>query len=204
MDDVTAARRATAEGWAVLLPASWWTIDLRTEEARRGAVAALVERQVGRADDRASLRAEIRRHLVRAADDASRAGGRFMAVSLMRVGDRPVPATLTLYRLLGADLTAQGVVELEAVLRPGTTEEDRLDLAEGPVGPVLRRVTRRAGSAEVGGEDVPLLVADYWVDPGDERGLLHLSFSTPMVAVTDAMLTLFDTVVASVGPVEGA
>lgn len=200
-DAVTSVRRPSADGWSLVLPASWWTIDLRTEESRRRGADGLVTEQVGRADDRAALRAELRRHLGRAAGDAARAGGRFMAVSLMRVGDRPVPATLTVYRLAGSDLETQGVVELEAVLRSTTLEGDRLELAAGPVGPILRRVRQRAGSAELGAEDVSLLVADYWVDPGDARGLLYLSFTSPLVQVAEAMLELFDTVVASVGPV---
>jgi hypothetical protein len=197
-----AVRRPTADGWGLLLPASWWTVDLREEKARRRSVAALAEHQLGRQDDRASLRADLRKHLDRAADDAAAAGGRFMAISLMRVGDVPVPASLTVFRLPGEGLTSQGVRELEAALRPGIADGVTLDVADAPAGPVLRRVAQRAGAAELGATDVPLLVADYWLDPGDGRGLLLLSFSTPLVQARDAALLLFDTVVASVGPTD--
>lgn len=199
---MTAVRRPTADGWGLLLPASWWTIDLRKEPVRRRSVAALVEQQLGRQDDRAALRADLRRHLDRAADDAAAAGGLFMAISLMRVDDVPVPASLTVFRMPGEGLAGQGVREMEAMLRPDVADGVTLDIADAPAGPVLRRIGERTGSADLGAEDVPLLVADYWLDPGDGRGLLFLTFSTPLVQARDAALLLFDTVVASVGPVD--
>lgn len=203
-DGDAGVRRPTADGWGLLLPASWWTVDLRSEQGRHRSVAGLVQEQIGRQDDRAALRADTRRHLERAADDAANAGGLFMAISLMRVGDVPLPATVTVFRVPGQGLTDQGVRELEAALRPGTPEGTALDVADGPVGPVLRRVSERPGSAELGAEAVPLMLADYWVDPGDGRGLLYLSFSSPLVQAREPLLRLFDLVVASVGPVDGA
>ena len=208
MTDAATVRRPTADGWGLLLPASWWTVDLRDEQARRRSVAALAERQIGRQDDRASLRADLRKHLDRAADDAAAAGGLFMAISLMRVGDVPRPASLTAFRLPGegltSSLTGTGVRELEAVLRPDLPAGVALDIADAPAGPVLRRVAQRSGSADLGARDVSLLLADYWLDPGDGRGLLFLSFSTPLVQAREPLLQLFDMVISSVGPVDGS
>lgn len=208
MTDGLAVRRPTADGWGLLLPATWWTVDLRDEQARRRSVATLAEQQIGRQDDRAALRADLRKHLDRAADDAATAGGLFMAISLMRVGDVPLPASLTVFRLPGegltSTLTGTGVRELEAVLRSDLPAGVALDIADAPAGPVLRRVSQRSGSADLGAQDVPLLLADYWLDPGDARGLLYLSFSTPLVQAREPVLELFDMVVSSVGPVDGS
>lgn len=199
-----AALRPLADGWGVLLPSSWWSVPLATPQGRRKGIAALVEEQVGRADQHAGLRADLRRHLEQAADDAAAAGGRILAVSLMRAGGVPVPATLTVYRVPGAGLLERGVAEMHDVLAADDGAADALELAEGPSGAVLRRVTRRPGAASVGGQGVELLLADYWVDPGDGRGPLCLSFSTPLVGQAPAMLELFDVIVASVGPAGGA
>lgn len=201
--DGEAALRPLADGWGVLLPSSWWSISLATESTRRKGVASLVEEQVGRADVKASLRADLRRHLDGVADSAAAAGGRILAVSLMRAEGIPVPATLTVFRVPGGGLLERGVAEMHDVLAADSDASDALELAEGPSGAVLRRITRRPGSEALGGEGVELLLADYWVDPGDGRGLLCLSFSTPLVGQAHAMLGLFDVIVASVGPVGG-
>ncbi|CAN5304254.1 hypothetical protein BH11ACT1_BH11ACT1_22260 [soil metagenome] len=189
----------------ILLPASWWTIDLRDEQSRRRSVARLVDQQIGRVDDRAALRADARRQLGAAADQAAAAGGRMMAVSLMEAQGIPVTATLTTYRIPGGDVTGAGVIELESIMRKDAVTDDgsSLDLAEGHQGPVLRRVSRGAGPVELGAERIPMLRVDYWLDPDDGHGLMLLTFSTPLIGLREAFLDLFDTIVASVGPAEG-
>ena len=178
------------------------TVDLRDEAARRRSVSALVERQVGRDDSRASLRGDLRSQLGRAADDAARAGGRIMAVSLMRADGIPVPATLTMYRVPGAALDDRGAEELARLLRASQQQHDEIEIAHGLLGPVLRRVSRRQGDASIGGSDVTLLLVDYWLDPTDAHGLMQLSFSSPLLELREGLLELFDAIVASVSPAE--
>ena len=201
-DDSEGVRRPRVGAFGVLLPASWWTVDLRDQAARRRSVAGLVERQVGRDDSRASLRADLRSTMSRTAEDAARAGGRLLAVSLMEVDGIPVPATLTMYRIAGTALNDAGAEELARVLRQTQHPDDQIDTTEGPLGPVLRRVGRRQGDGQVGGADVTLLVADYWLDPDDGQGLMSLNFTSPLTVMQDALVGLFDAIVASVGPTE--
>lgn len=196
------ARRPRIDSLGFLLPESWWTVDLRDEAARRRSVSALVERQVGRDDSRASLRGDLRSQLRRAADDAARAGGRIMAVSLMQADGVPVPATLTMDRVPGAALDDHGAEELARLLRASQQQGDEIEIAQGLPGPVLRRVSRRQGDASIGGSDVALLVVDYWLDPTDAHGLMQLSFSSPLLELREGLLELFDAIVASVGPAE--
>jgi hypothetical protein len=194
------ARRPRIDSLGFLLPESWWTVDLRDEAARRRSVSALVERQVGRDDSRASLRGDLRSQLGRAADDAARAGGRIMAVSLMRADGIPVPATLTMYRVPGAALDDRGAEELARLLRASQQQDDEIEIAHGLLGPVLRRVSRRQGDASIGGSDVTLLLVDYWLDPTDAHGLMQLSFSSPLLELREGLLELFDAIVASISP----
>lgn len=196
----TGPRRPRVDAVGLLLPAAWWTIDLRGEDSRRRSVAQLVAEQVA-GDDRAALRADLRSQLETAAGDAARAGGRLMAVSLMRAGDVPVPATVTVYRVAGS-LSGEQEGELEAQLRASASPDDSLEAAVGPAGPVLRRVSTRTGPARLGAEAVPLLVVDYWLEPGDARGLLYFAFSSPLVAAREPLMELFDAIVSSVGPAE--
>ena len=211
-----APRRPSVDSVGILLPASWWTIDLRDTTTRTRSIAALVEQQVGRADIQASLRAELRAELGRAAEQAAAAGGRLMAVSLMQADGFPLSATLTAYRVPGTDLTGAGLAQLEEVLRTdegvashgspadGSGEQTgTVELAEGPGGPVLRRVRHKQGSADLGAERLRMLVVDYWLDPEDRQGLLLLTFSTPLVDAQDGWLELFDVIVASTGTGQG-
>lgn len=117
MSEGMAVRRPRVGSVGFLLPASWWTIDLATEESRRRSVSRLVDQQVGRADDRAGLRADARKQLGDAADQAAAAGGRVMAVSLMQAQGVPITATLTVYRVPGGEVTGIGLVELESIMR---------------------------------------------------------------------------------------
>jgi len=194
------ARRPLIDGLFLLVPSSWWVIDLVDEPARRRSIAALVEEQLGRTDERAALRADLRTQLTSATEQAVAAGGVLMAISLMQVEGVPVPATLTVYRVPGLRLDDAGLAALLQVL--GEDEPDAVVAADGVRGPVVRRVTRRPGPAILGGEDVTLMIVDYWLDSGDGGPVVNLTFSSPMLVVGAALLDLFDTVAASVGPAE--
>ncbi|MBO9556334.1 hypothetical protein [Cellulomonas sp.] len=193
------ARRPRVDDVGVLLPASWWTVPLAEPDARRAAVARLVDEQVGRADVHASLRADLRGRLATVADDAAAAGGRIFAVSFMRAAGVPVPATLTLYRLDG--LGHGDLAELETSLaeQPGF---DAVEAADGPSARVVRRVSRRAAPDDLTDEPRQVLVVEYWLAVEGVETLVQLAFSSPLVELRDALLELFDTVAASVGPAD--
>jgi len=201
---VRQARRPQVDGVGVLLPESWWVIDLRDEKTRRRSVRGLVERQMGHDDGRAALRADVRTTMGRAADDAARASGRMMAISLMQAGGIPVPATLAIYRVPGAALGGEEAEELAQLLRASEQPGDRIVIAHGPLGPVLRRSSQRQGDASVGGADVTLVTVDYWLDPDDGNGLMQLNFTSPLVQLREGLIDLFDAIVASVGPGQDA
>lgn len=178
---------------ALLLPDTWWSVDLADPAHVRRSVDALVRRQVGRGDRRARLRAELRSRLHRTAGDARRAGGFLLAVSLMRASEHPIPASLTAYRAPRGD----GLESLEAEL--AGLDSDALDLAVADRGDLLRRVWRRAGPTDLDAEDVEMLRADYWLALPDAPDLVLLSFSSPLVAAAEGLLELFDVIVATVG-----
>ncbi|UZN04783.1 hypothetical protein [Cellulomonas sp. S1-8] len=190
--------RGTSDGAiGLVLPADWWVVPLADETQRGRVVAALVEHQVGGGDASAALRRQLRVDIGAAARRAAASGGWGMAFMLMRAGDHPLPATMTGYRSPGSFRDEGGVAEVRGALEAATVAAGgRLDAGAGPFGLVLRSIRERTGTwHDV--VDLPVLACDYWTDPDDGHGLVHLSFTTSLVALRDAMCDLFDTVVAT-------
>jgi len=190
-------RHVPAGTVAVLLPDDWAVLDLEDDAARTAGVEDLVAHQLSAAPDLAPLRAAMRQELLRSTEQAARAGGVLMALTVGTGGAPPVPASLTVYRVPGS-LDARGRAAMTSVLasdEPGHT----LDLGAGPAGTVLRRVRPTGASSGLTGDrEVPALVADYWVEPAPGAQLVYLVFSSPLVDLRDELLGLFDTAVSSV------
>ncbi|MDM7855109.1 hypothetical protein [Cellulomonas alba] len=126
MTDSAAGDAGTALGEVgLLLPSAWWTIRLADVEARRRSIAQLVERQVGRADEHAALRGELRRELELTAERTATAGGVLLAISTMTAGDLPIPASLAVYRVGRHAMTDADAGELAALLEGELAADDR-------------------------------------------------------------------------------
>ncbi len=207
-------RGGTGGGVGVVVPADWWLLPLGDDAGTHRAVAAMVEHRYGRGDELAGLRRQVRVQVLASARRAVASGGRLMGFMLTRVGELPLPATMTAYRLPGSMATPDDV----AALRAGLAEHadltgGRVDAGEGPFGPVLRGVRERAPAAHTPAAHAPadyapagagpagaeragghVLLCDYWTDPQDGEGLVNLSFSTPLVALRDGWVELFDAI----------
>lgn len=125
-----------------------------------------------------------------------------MAFSLLRVADVPLPASVTTFRLPAPTGPAAGSGDTLIALAELIRSEDvstEVELAEGPLGQVVRAVSVGRGPEALGAETIDQLSVRYWLDPDDGLGRYHLAFSTPLVRFRDAMLDLFDVLVASVG-----
>ena len=189
-----AVRRVHQSGVGVILPGDWWTIPLADGDARRRAVTAVVDRRFGHADANAGLKRQVRDALLASADRAAESGGWLMALMLAQAGPVPLPATLTAYRLAGSFADAEGLRKVQESLASSLPAGGLLDAGEGPFGVVLRTVRERRGLVEPGGQDVPVLVCEYWSDPADGQGLASLFFSTPLVELRDGFIDLFNAI----------
>jgi hypothetical protein len=178
----------------VILPGDWWTIPPADDDARRRAVTAMVDRRFGHADANAGLKRQVRNELLASAGRAAESGGWLMALMLAQAGPVPLPATLTAYRLAGSFADAEGLRKVQESLAGSLPNGGRLDAGEGPFGMVLRTVRERRGPVELGGQDVPVLVCEYWSDPVDGQGLASLIFSTPLVELRDGFIDLFNAI----------
>ena len=197
-----ALRRPRLDEWGLVLPADWWTIPLADEVQRARSIEQLVERQFGHADASAVLKRAMLAELTATAESAAAAGGRLMAVCLMQAGGMPVSASLIAYKLAAVSVTGQGVRELEAVLAVDAPAGMSLDLGESTTGTVLRKVTELPASTEGELEQIPQLLAEYWLEPTGGGPVLYLTFTTPLVMVREPMVELFDAIVAGVAPID--
>ena len=190
---------------SVVLPPTWWWIPLSPDGARVRAVDKLVDTQFKGVDDQPILKRHLRDQLLEATTSAFQGQGRVMAISLHRVGDIPVPATMTIYDVRtgmsppGVGMTPLEMVQGHLAARDDTgagPSEDR-DTAEVNAGPVLRRVVERQPSEDAGDDEQPMLVADYWVQNPSADGVAKVTFSTPLVPLREAMVELFDAVLGT-------
>lgn len=197
-DDADAIAHARAVGFDLNLPRQWAVIELDDDERRRQQVRRLVKQQTTVLGDRGSrLRRDMREWLERAGERASSAGGRLLAFLLQRTDDAALALSLVLYwHDLGPETGGQPhLVRVADRIRPTLTERDTLVGSETPAGPFVRHAHVERGAADVGGEDLEMLVLDYWLAAPGGRGIVQLAFSTPHVDAREAITLLADNVV---------
>ena len=179
------------------LPDHWALIDLDDAEQRDRQIRAIVKQQSAALGDRgAPLRRDLREQLGTVAERAAGAGGRVMAYLVLPGKEAALALNLTLYwHDLGPE--AGGVSHLQRIhdrLQRGLGPDDALTTTETLSGPFLRHVRAAHGSPELGGQDVPLLLVDYWAPAPGAQSVARLAFSTPHVEIREAILGLTDRV----------
>ena len=173
----------------ITLPLDWWVIPLSDDRARTRSIDALLKREAPKGDINAQLRADIRKQLQDVTAGAKQAGGRFYAMSLVRLEQLPLVISVVVFR----ETRTMGAVKVRLqVVDPEATT------AEGPLGLVYRSVKVEAGPDELGARDTKQVVAEYWLDPKDGLGVYHAVFTTPHLALQEQMLILFDAMIESI------
>lgn len=187
------------------LPGKWWQVPLHDEVEARASIRQLVERQVGRADDRAALRNELRTQFFAALESAIKADGQAMHLALDFVEGEPMSASVTVFlppigMTPAIGTSGKAVIDLlEQGLRqtPGQELEGlvHFDTAESRVLRTQKRVLANVVDAEGERAELETLVAEYWMSiPGTKRVIL-LVFTTIFVALEEVMLDFFDSIV---------
>jgi hypothetical protein len=82
------------------------------------------------------------------------------------------------------------VAQLESKQETG----DEILRADSERGDLVRYARVRRGSPEIGGDQLPLLMIDYWLLSPDHANVAHLAFSTPHLEVREAITVLADNV----------
>lgn len=189
----------TVEAPHVVLPGRWGRIDIATAETSRSDIRAFVADALGHRDDDAGARAEYRRQLEAAVVTARANHGRTLYVAIELTPGIPVPATLTVLMppLDDVQLDELGVRSVAGFAGSLVGDNDSTatpvtNLAASIAG--VRSVSSRASQEQ---PEVGVLQVDYWLVAADPSRLAVLSFSSPIVALQDMLIELFDAVVAT-------
>ncbi|WP_275001159.1 hypothetical protein [Promicromonospora iranensis] len=182
------------------LPDHWAIIELDEPEQRERQIREIVKQQTAKLGDRsAPLRRDLRQKMIEVADKAEAAGGKVMAYLLLPGQEATLALNATLYwHDLGPEEGSSSHLQrIQDRLGANLGPDDALTRTETLSGPFLRHIRLTHGSEEVGGQDVPLLLIDYWAEAPGKQSVARLAFSTPHVGIRDEMLRLTDKVLFS-------
>ncbi|GAB2478478.1 hypothetical protein GCM10027063_19930 [Promicromonospora xylanilytica] len=182
------------------LPDHWAIIELDEPEQRERQIREIVKQQTAKLGDRsAPLRRDLREKMIEVADKADAAGGKAMAYLLLPGQEATLALNVTLYwHDLGPEAgSASHLQRIQDRLGANPGPDDALTRTETLSGPFLRHIRLTHGSEEVGGQDVPLLLIDYWAEAPGKQSVARLAFSTPHVGIRDEMLRLTDKILFS-------
>lgn len=190
-------------GFDVTLPGTWWSIPVADPAETDRAVGDLVSATIGRRDQDALLRAELRSRFLHAAGRARSSGAVQLHLCREVMPDVPFPATLTVYwPRIALRASEEPAEALRAVLGPVTEARDAGvenvgdDDIAFPCGAAVKRrriVTAEADSPEHGVRTVEI---DYWIATPSRRVLL-LSFACGLPELAEELANLFDLVVTT-------
>lgn len=184
------------------LPGSWKFVAIADEAAAKRTIATIAEQTVGRADERAKLRAEVRAQFTNAADRARKAGGEAMWICDEVAPGIPLPASITLYRpALGIRSTESGddrIAALHELLGPATDGVTEADLvAAGQPAVRWAEITSGPASDEPDAPNIETVQSTYWVLQPDSQQVLLLVFACGMPTLKDQLVELFDLIVTT-------
>lgn len=206
MSSQAQTRPAHVPGLDLVVPGDWWRIPLHPEKARHAAVRGLVRQQFTGLEDRAALRHEVETATHGVALEAASSGGLVLWFSTATVEGLPLPISLVLAALphgtvetirdslSGDDDVVAGSLRPGRVVRRSQVRDQSAAVAE--LAAAVRRADRSSADASDEAPATTALHVDYWMQR-PTGGLLQLAFSSPLAALQEPLVELFDTVVDS-------
>lgn len=169
------------------LPGDWTTIELTDPLQRNRQIDALVVHRVGRGDNRATLRRQLRDQLTTQADQAAQVGGWLLAFMHLAADGVAASASLTAHQLPWSRAT-NGLDPLATQLtqEPG---DSTLHHGTARFGSFLRTVRYH----DLDNQHTQLMCVDYWCDLNHDT-LMNLAFTTPTIIIDTQLTTLFDAI----------
>ncbi|GAA1929628.1 hypothetical protein GCM10009837_64120 [Streptomyces durmitorensis] len=194
----------------VIVPDGWFQLPLNPEDRDRG-IVALADQQFRGVDNAPHIKKQFMRELQRKAKDAYTIGGTELYISTLTVGQLPLSSSLLIsipgpeewprisdVHELAEHLASKSDVRSENSDKPDQSDETRaeLDVVTLAVAGKAVRQRRRESSDPSSqlGNTLPNTLLTYYVPIPATKSWLLLNFSTPMDALADQLVELFDVV----------
>ena len=185
------------------LPGTWYRIPVQNEKASLSAIRSFADDHIGKGDELATLRREMRTQLATAASEARLVGGQHMFIATDLVPGTPAGITLTTYipnipRPLSASISIQLAAESIASQLQNPAGTSDIDTWDGERVSVVRE-QRSVFHTNQDGEQAESLRVDYWLLREVDPDPLLLSFSAPVYVddMRDALAELLDAIVST-------
>jgi hypothetical protein len=180
---------------SLLAPDDWFRLPLVEDDALQRAVRTVVDRQFAGMDNQPLLRREAIDALLTRGRSARANGGIDMYLSYAPAGGMPLALSLVVSLLP----LPPHVGSLHALAEELSTDGSNAVVVELPLGRAVRRQrVEPVDASEVGAPaDQEAVLVDYTL-LGPDGTMLLLSFSSPLVAVADALAELFEAVAGTV------
>ena len=206
--------RELIDGPRLRFPGTWWHIPLADTDAAQSSARRLIVQSIGRADQHARLRAELRHRLERAIEEARAANARSFSIAIEIVPDIPIPAFLSVFDP-GTDLdsarsaAAGDVMDLfvggferaapatDAAAAAGKMVDEKFQRFAVGDSQVARRVRHRVIPADGDVPEVTNLIVEFWMTVPTRKRVVLLAFTSPAAELAEPLLNLFGAIVAS-------
>jgi hypothetical protein len=187
------------------LPGTWGRVNLDSDATTQRSIRRVVEHSLGRDDNLATLRADVRKRFREAADIARASAAIDFYVSLEIAPGVPLPAWLAVFlpNVAREDFDSLGLSDLMLTLDESTASATGAEsVASGRFesGKVqaVRQVFHRTNAATDDEPATELLQVDYWLAASRPNRIALLSFTTQLIEFEEQMLDLFDAAISTV------
>lgn len=191
-----------------MLPGNWWHLPLGDADSAPdnldSRVRAMLHHVVGHADKYATLRRELRLKVLEAAKTALGAGASDFYFALEIVPGVPIPVSLSVYSPaipVGLSLEGSALAAAESLKATLTRVDDAqtmLSWGDREMA-VLRghKVIRGNELSVAGVAESGELIVSYWLLTRGDSRIPLLSFASPLHALEEELLVLFDAIVST-------
>ncbi|MGL4339155.1 MAG: hypothetical protein ACRCSP_01845 [Rhodoglobus sp.] len=189
------------------LAGSWAQIPLGSEADTLSSIRKMVQHVTGRADQLATIRAQMRERFVAAADAARSGGASELFIGLELMPGIPLPAWIAVFPVADKGIDTGNMefadfaraVDLSTGSAPEGGTKKAADIDSSTALHAVRHAWRR--STDLVDEGVErsfdFIEADYWIAASEPNRLALVTFSCALAEYEEEILELFDAMVST-------